>query len=71
MKERKHRNTYSYEEKLGAVEDHIVRGLPASEAMEANGVTSKSAFFRWCNVYRTQGAEALRPRKRGRIPKAR
>lgn len=69
--ERESRNTYTYEQKLGAVREHVENGKTASIAMRMYGVTSKSAFFRWCDVYRVEGPEALRPRRRGRPPKAR
>lgn len=60
------RNQYSYEDKVGAVKAHIEGGMTSTSAMDAYGVKSKSAFFRWCSTYREEGAEALRPKKRGR-----
>ena len=60
------RNSYTYETKLKAVEDHLDRGMTASDAMLSHGVASKSAFFRRCAAYRDGGAQALRPKKRGR-----
>lgn len=60
------RKNYTYEQKLGSVEDHLSKGMTATDAMRAHGVLSESAFFRWCSTYRAEGAEALRPKKRGR-----
>ena len=60
------RKTYSYETKLAAVRSHLEGGKTATEAMEENGVTSKSAYFRWCSDYLAHGADALVPRHRGR-----
>jgi transposase len=66
-----HRKTYGYEEKLAAVQAHLEQGQPVLEAMKLADTSSKSAFFRWCSEYREGGAEALRPRKRGRRRKPR
>ena len=46
------RNQYSYEDKVGAVKAHIEGGMTSTSAMDAYGVKSKSAFFRWCSTYR-------------------
>ncbi|MCH3942785.1 MAG: helix-turn-helix domain-containing protein [Atopobiaceae bacterium] len=60
------RKTYSYETKLASVRAHLEEGKTAVEAMEENGVLSKSAYFRWCAEYVSNGADALVPRHRGR-----
>ena len=64
------RSTYSFETKLAAVEAHVKGDLSSAEAMRAYGVQSKSTYFRWCAAYREGGAEALRPKKRGRPRKS-
>ena len=56
---------YAYEQKLAAravVEDGMAR--PA--AMAAFGIASSSPLDRWCGLYREGGAEALRPKPKGR-----
>lgn len=60
------RKSYTFETKLESVRAHVEDGLTAEAAMKEWGVDSKSAFFRWCATYRAEGAEALRPKKRGR-----
>ena len=64
------RNSYPFETKMSAVKAHVEDGMTSAEAMKAYGIKSKSAFFRWCSTYREEGAEALRPKKRGRPRKA-
>ncbi|MCH3967573.1 MAG: transposase [Atopobiaceae bacterium] len=61
-----HRRNYTYDEKLSSVQAHVEDGVSVNEAMKKGGIESKSAFFRWCSQYRREGAEALRPKKRGR-----
>ncbi|MBQ9058862.1 MAG: helix-turn-helix domain-containing protein [Atopobiaceae bacterium] len=64
------RNNYTYEQKLAAVKDHLENGKTVEQSMKDNGITSRSAFFRWCGEWKTQGPEALRPKRRGRPPKS-
>lgn len=63
------RFSYTYDVKLAAVKAHLEDGLTSSQAMKKYNIKSKSAFFRWCATYRSEGAEALVPQKRGRPPK--
>lgn len=65
------RNSYSFETKRDAVKAHLEEGMTSSEAMRTYDVKSKSAFFRWCATYRSEGEDSLKPRKRGRPPKKR
>lgn len=65
------RKTYTYEEKLEAVRAHVEDGMSATTTMEKYGIRSKSAFFRWCDTYKREGAEGLRPKRRGRPRKNR
>lgn len=70
-KKRETRNNYSYEQKHAAVSDHLENGKKVEEAMKDNGITSRSAFFRWCKEWKLRGPESLRPKRRGRPPKSR
>lgn len=57
---------YDYETKLAAVRDHVDGGLSRREVMARYGITSASCVGAWSKLYREGGAEALRPRQRGR-----
>ena len=56
---------YTYEQKVAAaaVDDG---GMTKAEAMAAFGIMSMSPLKKWCALYRRGGAEALRPRPKGR-----
>ena len=41
-------------------------GMAGPEAMERFGIASATPLRQWCRLYREGGAEALRPRPRGR-----
>ncbi|MCI1666071.1 MAG: helix-turn-helix domain-containing protein [Atopobiaceae bacterium] len=60
------RQNYTYAKKLKAVRAHVDEDMPTSEVMKRYGILSKSAFFRWCAAYRDGGAEAIKPKRRGR-----
>ena len=60
---------YTYEQRVAAASAVVDRGTPRPAAMARFGIMSKSPLDRWCRLYREGGAEALRPKPRGR-PKA-
>ena len=57
---------YTYEQKLGAVRAIVEEGLPLPKAMAAFGIAARSPLQAWCKAYREGGAEALRPKPKGR-----
>ena len=61
---------YDYETKVAAASAVVDGGMSKPEAMERFGVASLSPLKEWCRLYRAGGAEALRPRPRGRPRKA-
>ena len=61
---------YDYGTKVAAARAVVDGGMSKPEAMERFGVASLSPLKEWCRLYRAGGAEALRPRPRGRPRKA-
>lgn len=57
---------YTYEQKVAAASAVVDGGMSKRDAMEAFGVMSLAPLKRWCALYREGGAEALRPKPRGR-----
>lgn len=57
---------YGYETKLAAARAVVDGGLAKPEAMRRFGVASAAPLKRWCRLYREGGAEALRPKPKGR-----
>ncbi len=57
---------YTYEQKLAAVEEVVVGGASYADAMAAHGIASLAPLQKWCKAYREGGAEALRPKPKGR-----
>lgn len=57
---------YSYEVKVAAARAVAEEGLSVPEAMARFSVASKSPLQNWVRAYREGGAEALRPKPRGR-----
>lgn len=57
---------YTYEQKVAAASAVVDGGMGKQDAMEAFGVMSLAPLKRWCALYREGGAEALRPKPRGR-----
>ena len=57
---------YTYEQKLGAVEAVVVGGASYADAMAAHGIASLAPLQKWCRAYREGGADALRPKPKGR-----
>lgn len=61
---------YDYETKVAAASAVVDGGMARPEAMERFGIASESPLRSWCRLYREGGAEALRPRPKGRPRKA-
>ena len=57
---------YTYEQKVAAASAVVDAGMGKQDAMKAFGVMSLAPLKRWCALYREGGAEALRPKPRGR-----
>lgn len=57
---------YDFETKVAAARAVVDGGMAKPAAMERFGVASKSPLDQWCRLYREGGAEALRPKPRGR-----
>lgn len=57
---------YTYEQKVAAASAVVDGGMTKAEAMAAFGIMSMSPLKKWCAPYRRGGAEALRPRPKGR-----
>lgn len=57
---------YGFETKVAAARAVVEEGMPKPEAMSSFGIASKSPLDRWCRLYREGGAEALRPKPKGR-----
>lgn len=57
---------YTFEQKLSAARDVVDGGAAYADAMAAHGIKSLAPLQKWCRAYREGGAEALRPKRRGR-----
>ncbi|MDO4501808.1 MAG: helix-turn-helix domain-containing protein [Coriobacteriia bacterium] len=57
---------YTYEQKLAAVRAVVDDGVKYADAMAAYGIASLGPLQAWCRAYRKGGAEALRPKPKGR-----
>ena len=57
---------YTYEQKVAAASAVVDGGMTKPDAMAAFGIMSMTPLKRWCRAYREGGAEALRPKPRGR-----
>lgn len=57
---------YTYEQRVGAARAVVDGGATKVEAMARYGVAAESTLTKWCRAYREGGAEALRPRPKGR-----
>lgn len=58
--------TYCWELKVAAAKAVVEGGEPKAAVMARYGVASLSPLERWCAAYREGGAEALRPKPKGR-----
>ena len=57
---------YTFEQKAAAASAVVDGGMSKQDAMKAFGVMSMAPLRRWCALYREGGAEALRPKPKGR-----
>ena len=57
---------YAYEQKVAAARAVVEDGMAKPAAMAEFGIMSMTPLDRWCRLYREGGAEALRPRPKGR-----
>ena len=57
---------YDFETKVAAAKAVVDGGMAKPEAMRRFGIASESPLRRWCQLYREGGAEALRPKPKGR-----
>ena len=57
---------YDFETKVAAARAVVDEGLARAEAMARFGVASQAPIDKWCRAYREGGAEALRPKPKGR-----
>lgn len=71
MCRREGNRTYDYETKLAAARAHVDEGVPASEVALRYGISTVELLRRWCHAYREGGADALRPKPKGRPKGAR
>ena len=57
---------YTYEQRVAAASAVVDGGMTRTEAMAEFGIMSRAPLDRWCRLYREGGAEALRPKPKGR-----
>ena len=57
---------YGYETKAAAARAVVEDGMTRAQAMARFGVASEAPISRWVKAYREGGAEALRPKPKGR-----
>lgn len=57
---------YDYGTKVAAASAVVDGGMAKTEAMARYGIASLSPLKQWCRLYREGGAEALRPKPKGR-----
>ena len=57
---------YTYEQKVAAARAVVEDGMARPAAMAEFGIMSMTPLDRWCRLYREGGAEALRPKPKGR-----
>ena len=57
---------YDYGTKVAAASAVVDGGMAKTEAMRRFGIASMTPLRNWCRIYREGGAEALRPRPKGR-----
>ena len=57
---------YDFKTKVAAASAVVDGGMPRPEAMRRFGIASRSPLDNWCRLYREGGAEALRPKPKGR-----
>ena len=57
---------YDYETKVAAAKAVVDGGMSKPEAMMRFGIASVTPLKQWCRLYREGGAQALKPKPRGR-----
>ena len=57
---------YDYETKVAAAKAVVDGGMSKPEAMLRFGIASATPLKRWCRLYRQGGAQALKPKPKGR-----
>ena len=60
------RASYDYETKVGAARAVVDGGMSKPEAMVRFGIASATSLKKWCRLYREGGAQALKPKPKGR-----
>ena len=58
--------TYDYETKVAAARAVVDGGMSKPEAMVHFGIASTTPLKQWCRLYREGGAQALKPKPKGR-----
>ena len=57
---------YDYETKVAAARAVVDGGMSKPEAMMRFGIASATSLKQWCRLYREGGAQALKPKPKGR-----
>ena len=57
---------YDYETKVAAARAVVDGGMSKPEAMVRFGIVSATPLKQWCRLYREGGAQALKPKPKGR-----
>ena len=57
---------YDYETKVAAARAVVEGGMSKPEAMTRFGIASATSLKQWCRLYREGGAQALKPKPKGR-----
>ena len=57
---------YDYETKVAAAKAVVDGGMSKPEAMVRFGIASATPLKQWCRLYRQGGAQALKPKPKGR-----
>ena len=57
---------YGYETKVAAARAVVDDGMSKPEAMVHFGIASSTSLKQWCRLYRQGGAQALKPKPKGR-----
>ena len=60
------RTKYDYETKVAAAKAVVDGGMSKPEAMMRFGIASVTPLKQWCRLYREGGAQALKPKPKGR-----
>ena len=58
--------SYDYETKVAAARAVVDGGMSKPEAMVRFGIASATPLKQWCRLYREGGAQALKPKPKGR-----